>query len=439
MIYRLLKIIVSIGIRAYYREIRVMHKEHLAHKGPTIIIANHPNTLMDAWMVGYICKDPIYYMAKATFFNTKLKRWFLGGLGLIPINRATESKTKGVSNADSFENCYRLLERGKTLVIFPEGNSFNERQLRMLKSGTARIALEVLKRTNGEANLRVIPVGLVYSEPEKFRSSVLVNVGEPIDPTPYLEMFRQDSLKAARKLTEEFRASMEDLLVGAHSTEHEELVNTIIRALSDEYVKSSERGVQKNVSLIRNTFESLHRLQRKDPEMITEISELVYQINVRLDKLGIKSDFLDRKYKPRMFFRQMIFSTVFLVVGSPMYVYGVIHNYLQYKFTDLLLVRMVKELEYYAPIAVLMSLVIYPLTYWGFLELIDFFYPMTPWTRLFYYLSMPLFGLFAWFYHSYIGHISVKTNYMLLMMTEKETMEALKSDRQRLRELLEWK
>jgi 1-acyl-sn-glycerol-3-phosphate acyltransferase len=51
-----------------------------------------------------------------------------------------------VSNQDSFDACYRVLEEGKTLVIFPEGTSFLERHLRELKSGTARIGLEVEKR-----------------------------------------------------------------------------------------------------------------------------------------------------------------------------------------------------------------------------------------------------------------------------------------------------
>ncbi|PWL27779.1 MAG: hypothetical protein DCO96_10775 [Fluviicola sp. XM-24bin1] len=113
MLYRLLKIIVGVGIRLFYRQVRVIGREHLETRGPKIILANHPNTLMDAWMIGHICNQRIYYMAKGTFFNAALKRWALGSLGMIPVNRMVDSKTDGVSNADSFEACYKLLEEGK--------------------------------------------------------------------------------------------------------------------------------------------------------------------------------------------------------------------------------------------------------------------------------------------------------------------------------------
>lgn len=436
MIYHLLKFVIGAAIRLYYREIRVKHREYLEHKGPKIILANHPNTLMDAWMVGYICPDRIYYMAKATFFNTPLKSWFLRGLGMIPVNRAADSKTRSVSNADSFESCYRLLEQGKTLVIFPEGSSFNERQLRMLKSGAARIALEAERRNEGKLNLRVIPVGLVYSEPEKFRSSVLVSVGEPVDVVSFLEAYTQDSLKTARQVTEIFRESMEKLLVGAQSTEFDGLVDSIARILSSDYVETSERGVEKDVTLMKRIFTSLHEIQRAKPQVLNEINELVFRIRWQLDRYEIKSDFLDRKYRPRMFVRQLFLSIVFLLVGFPFYLFGVIHNYGQYRLTDLLVVRMVKDMEYFAPISVLISLLLYPLTYFGFVWLADLLFGLPFWLKLVYFFAMPVMGLFAWFFHKYIAHISFKTNFIYLMMAKKDAVESLKTDRGRLMELL---
>jgi 1-acyl-sn-glycerol-3-phosphate acyltransferase len=180
MLYRILKILVSIGLKSYYKEIKILNKKVLSTKGPLIFISNHPNTLMDAMMIGFITKKPVYFMAKGTLFNSKLKLWLLQNLNMIPINRQGETAVKGVKNQDSFEACYQLLESGKTLVIFPEGTSFLERQLRALKTGTARIALEAENRNNGKLGLKVVPLGLNYHKAEKFRSSVLVNVGEPI-------------------------------------------------------------------------------------------------------------------------------------------------------------------------------------------------------------------------------------------------------------------
>ena len=155
------------------------------------------------WLIALACKKPIHYLAKGTFFNTKLKRRILGSLGMIPINRQIDGNTSGVSNTSSFEACYKVLESGKILVIFPEGNSIMERQLRELKSGTARIALEVLKRNEGNIDLKVVPLGLYYSQAHRFRSSVFVKIGEGISVHHHLDHYLINPTQAARELTKE--------------------------------------------------------------------------------------------------------------------------------------------------------------------------------------------------------------------------------------------
>jgi 1-acyl-sn-glycerol-3-phosphate acyltransferase len=202
MLYQILKTLVSIGIRLYYKEIKVVNKRNLPESGPCIYIANHPNTLMDAWILGYVSRLPIFFMAKATLFSSPFKQRILRSLNMIPINRRGEGQIKGVSNSDSFENCYKILEEKKCLLIFPEGTSFLERHLRELKSGTARIALEAERRSNSLLDLKIIPLGLNYQKAERFRTSVMVHVGQAISVKEYVPEFQINQGIAAKKLTE---------------------------------------------------------------------------------------------------------------------------------------------------------------------------------------------------------------------------------------------
>lgn len=435
MVYRFLKLVISIGIHLFYRQIKVKGRRHLDTKGPKIIIANHPNTLMDAWLLGYVSKEPIYYMAKGTFFNTRFKKMVLKHLGLIPINRATESKTKGVSNQDSFEDCYQLLERGKTLVIFPEGTSFMERQLRELKSGAARIALQVEHRNKGAIGVEIVPVGLVYTRGEQFRSAVLINIGDSISVRPYLNEYETNASSAAKKLTQEFSVRLSELLVGAHSIENEKLVEDIVAILASNYMPSKQKGVEKDVSLMRTTFEQINRLQETDPKELERIRELVVRIRIQLQQLEIKSDFLDRNYRPRMFFRQLLMSLFFLLVGLPITIFGVFHNIIPYLLTDLIIRKKVKEIEYHAPLTVLIGLVLYPLNYLGMLALLSLvgLFEWTWYVKIIYVIAMPLTGLFAWGFYKYIGHISFKTNFIMVMQTQKNNVQRVKEQREELR------
>jgi hypothetical protein len=63
-------------------------------------------------------------------------------------------------------------------VVFPEGTSSLGPKHLPFKSGAARIALEACSRG---IPVNVVPLGITYNAPAKFRSSVEIVVGEPLE------------------------------------------------------------------------------------------------------------------------------------------------------------------------------------------------------------------------------------------------------------------
>ena len=424
-------------MQLYYREINIRNRGVLDIPGPKIIIANHPNTLMDAWMVGFACKQRIYYMAKSTFFSSPLKRWFLESLGMVPVNRASDVAVKGVSNADSFEACYKILSQGKTLVIFPEGTSFQERHLRQLKSGAARIALEAEKRYDKGLGVKIVPIGLIYSRAEKFRSSVMINIGEGIPVTNLVDEYCQNGITTARKLTEIFRINMERLLVNSSNKEQELLVDDIVAILSSNYEKGEKvTGVEEEVEQIRKVNNEINAILLTQPWKITEIENLVFQIKWKIQQFDIRPDFLDRRYRPWMFIRQLILSSLMIIIGLPIFLFGIIHNYAQYKLIDKIILAILKDIEYYAPVAILFSLIFYPIVFFGFAYGIHSLIPLSDLEFWLYLTSMPITGMFAYYFSAYVKHISFKLKFMLLMEEDRIKLIELKNQREQLRKLI---
>lgn len=436
MLYHFLKLIIGSGVKLFYKEINVNNISNLNKKGAKIIIANHPQTLMDGWILAQLSKDRVYAVAKGTFFDNKLKNWFLRSLGLIPINRATESKTKGVNNVNSFESCYKILEAGKTLVIFPEGNSHAEKVLRELKTGTARIALETEKRNDGKLDLSIIPVGLIYLQGEKFRSSIQVNVGERIEVLPYLEDYINGNGSPHKKLTEDFRVSLENLLIGSNMSEYEDTVDGIAALLESKYIETEEEGVIKDVNLAKDTYARINEIIVSEPTKMDEIVSLYQQITLQLQQLEIKAEFLDRNYRPWMFIRQIILSSLFIILSLPFYFIGLLCNLIPYKLVDWITLKLNESIEYYAPVAILISLILYPLYYWGVIVLIDQINTITFWPRLILFFSFPVFGLMAYYIHHYIKHVSLKTHFMYMMSSEKDKMKTIRREREELRTII---
>lgn len=436
MLYRILKIIVAVGIRLYYKEIKVKNRKKLNVNGPCIILANHPNTLMDAWVIGHICKQPIHYMAKATLFNSPFKQKILRSLNMIPINRRGEGTVSGVANQDSFEACYRILEEGKTLVIFPEGTSHLERHLRELKTGAARIAMEVEKRNDGNLGLQIIPLGLNYLKADRFRSDILVNVGNPMEIDNYLEDYKKNAGATAKKLTEQIRIRLEQLLVNSEEKEEEKLTEELHAIFTSKYIKTDEKGVEGEVKLIKQIRDAISEISITQPWKLDEIKTLLVQIQWQLNKFEIRADFLDRRFRSRMFFRQIVVSVIFLLIGLPVFLYGLIHNIIPYKLTDVLIPKVTKDVEYYAPIAVLLGLIFYPLTYVGFMFGAKMIFDLTFWEQFAYFWSMPLFGLFAFSFHKYLNHIAFKWKFVFLMVNNKQRMMDLQEEKKALREMV---
>ena len=69
--YHFLKRIIKISLFFFFRRIVVTGKEYIPKKGPLIIVANHPNTLIDPLIIASIAKQRIGFIANAGIFINK--------------------------------------------------------------------------------------------------------------------------------------------------------------------------------------------------------------------------------------------------------------------------------------------------------------------------------------------------------------------------------
>ena len=136
---QLLKLFIRAGLWLFCSDINIKNKQLLQEKGPLLIIANHPNSFLDAIIIGAQYKRRVYFLARGDAFSKKHHRFFLGLLNMIPIYRQREGKQKLHLNEFAFEKAIQLLKKGEAVLIFIEGICINSHQLQPFKKGTARI------------------------------------------------------------------------------------------------------------------------------------------------------------------------------------------------------------------------------------------------------------------------------------------------------------
>lgn len=112
-----------------------------------------------------------------------------------------------------YSSVYQKLKEGGCIGIFPEGGSHDRTDLLPLKAGVSIMALGALS-SNPSLRLRIVPVGLSYFHPHRFRSRAVVEFGSPIEIPPE---FVQDFEKGGEKKREAIGGMMELVVDGLKS------------------------------------------------------------------------------------------------------------------------------------------------------------------------------------------------------------------------------
>ena len=257
--------------------------EPVAGAGPVLLVANHPNSLLDPMLVVAAARRPVRFLAKAPLFHDRKTAWLVKGAGAIPVHRRADDPTQVGKNVDAFEAVYAELARGAAVGIFPEGLSHSEPALAPLKTGAARMALGAAAITGGA--FPVVPVGLVFRRKDEFRSSAYVVTGAPV-PWADLAPRGVDDADAVRELTERIAAGLLTVTVNLDQWSDRSLVECAVRIWEAEH--GAAPTTAERVARLERTTRLLHKVREdRDAEGI-RLADEVERFRRRLDRLRLR-------------------------------------------------------------------------------------------------------------------------------------------------------
>lgn len=154
----ILKILIRAALWLFCTEININNKSLLKTSGPLLIIANHPNSFLDAIIIGVQYKRRIYFLARGDVFKKRIYRFLLGLLNMIPVHRQREGREHLHLNEYTFKESVRLLKKEEALLVFIEGTCVNSHELQPFKKGTARI-LEAAHKQRVHPTIHITGIG----------------------------------------------------------------------------------------------------------------------------------------------------------------------------------------------------------------------------------------------------------------------------------------
>ncbi|MEM9265037.1 MAG: 1-acyl-sn-glycerol-3-phosphate acyltransferase [Cyanobacteria bacterium P01_F01_bin.13] len=188
----------------FFKSIRIIGQENIPTSGPVVFAPTH-RSRWDALLVGLVGHQTtgryLRFMVTADECGG-MQGWAIKRLGGFPV----DVRRPAIA---TLRHGMQILRNHQTLVIFPEGNIFREKQIQRLKPGLARLALQA-EQSTPNLGVQVLPIYLDYDSPHpKLGSCVEVCIGNPIPVQNYLSS--SSAKQQAMLLTADLKQSLEVL------------------------------------------------------------------------------------------------------------------------------------------------------------------------------------------------------------------------------------
>ena len=391
MLSRLLKYIIPpFTFRVFFRRIFYSNLKKVPLHKPLLFVGNHQNSFMDGILVGSYLPQPLHFLMRADMFRKPFARFCLRELNVSPVYRIEEGIENVHKNLETFTGIYNILKDNGNLVVFSEGICVQEKRLQKLRKGTARMAFGAEEKYG--IDVHIVPVGINYTYPSKFRKEVMINFHEPFSIKELKNDYKANPAKALLSFNERVNDSLRKEVIIIEDPENDWIAEHLLKMERNNYVlplfqwrfdtddrRILEKTVCEKINFLSKTSkESLDSLTLK----IKAYSNLLVNNRLRDENFARKLDYGFLRY-------------LAIVGGFPVYVAGYVSNLIPFIVPRYLCDKLIKDPRFYSSVYVSSGTVLYLIYFPVLLLLAGLFFG---WTGILYGLLIPLAGYLVLFY-----------------------------------------
>jgi glycerol-3-phosphate O-acyltransferase/dihydroxyacetone phosphate acyltransferase len=366
MIRRIICAVLRVALRVYFRRIEVIGLENVPPESPVIFVLNHPNGLVDPAFLLCLAPRRVAFIAKAPLFRMPLIGSLVRALDSLPAYRRQDEGQDPARNIETFTAARQLLARGITIGICPEGVSHDEPRLKPLKTGAARIALAAAS-SGAALDLKIVPVGLYYTEKTTFRSSALLYFapGLPVKAVT-LKPDGTPPRNAVRELSAQIETALREVMLHA---EQEEALSLIARAeqifsAAEVGEHDEEQGLARSLELHQRFLAGYSYYRSHSPRRLDKIEARIVRFEYEMKQAGIDPADLSLPPTAAHTIFKLLAQVVICVLLAPLALFGTAVHYPAYRFAGYLSRRFARhEQDVVSTFKIISAMLFFPLTW----------------------------------------------------------------------------
>lgn len=320
-----------------------------------ILVSNHVNAFMDPVMLPMFFYKAVYYIVRGDVFKGGFVQWFLEKTNQIPMFRMRDGLENVKRNDATFERCYDLLSRNNIIMIFSEGDCVQEKRLRPLQKGTARMAFGAIEKYGWDIDLHLQTSSVNYTYPSKFRTEVMVALGKAVPLNRYRALYEESPAQAIKQVTLDLQRDLREIYIELEFRDDFEVFEQLVQLVRNGQKRKILPWVSKSFERIdseRNLSDFINKTHREKPQQLSAIKEVSSLYFDALQRCRL-SDSAFGVNRPGLWF-----SILAIILGFPFFVIGYLYNVLAYRWVEGFIRKRIKDVIFVNSVRLLVYFIV---------------------------------------------------------------------------------
>ncbi len=351
-LYSILRPYVDMHARHSYRRFEVHGEDALPKDGSLIFGINHSNTLMDALVILATSNHKKVFMARGDIFKNPTVAKILNFLRILPLFRIRNGIAAVRNNSETIDRAVDVVHDRVGLYLFPEGQHRTKHSLLRLSKGIFHIAMDANMQFGKEKPVYIVPTAIEYGDYFRFRTTVLVNYGNAINVTDFIQNSTEENEAVLmNQLKEQLFDRISELFTFIPDDEDYDAIWEIVKMKNEKRVGGLYRKMLRN----RATVEKVLQYRKDHPEEAQQLFEKVnrFSDNRRQNRISVTST---AKKRP---FLNALWKMLVMAAGLPYFVASTLATALVW-LPNFLIKRKLKDPAFGNTVTFCVRLLIFP-------------------------------------------------------------------------------